>query len=96
MPGFKMFSAIRFQKIGLVLSMWIQKLPLSFQPLGEGSLYAAQIVCVGFHSFPGEGAASWEAARKISREDTVKHEGTLRKNKKNLCNLCNLWFPLFN
>jgi hypothetical protein len=27
-------------------------------PLGEGSLYAAQIVGVGFHSFPGEGAAS--------------------------------------
>ena len=23
-------------------------------PLGEGSRYAAQTVCVGFHSFPGE------------------------------------------
>jgi len=36
------------------------------KPLGEGGLYAAQIVCVGFHSFPGEGAASWETAMKIA------------------------------
>jgi hypothetical protein len=28
------------------------------KPLGEGSLYAAQTGGVGFHSFPGEGAAS--------------------------------------
>jgi hypothetical protein len=28
------------------------------KPLGEGSLYAAQIGGVGFHSFPGGGAAS--------------------------------------
>jgi hypothetical protein len=27
-------------------------------PLGEGSLYAAQLVGVGFHWFSGEGAAS--------------------------------------
>jgi hypothetical protein len=27
-------------------------------PLGEGSLYAAQIVFVGFPSFSGEGAVS--------------------------------------
>jgi hypothetical protein len=31
---------------------------------GEGSLYAAQIVCVGFHSFPGEGAASGKISKK--------------------------------
>ena len=28
------------------------------KPLGEGSLYAAQIGGVGFHWFPGEGAVS--------------------------------------
>jgi hypothetical protein len=36
-----------------------------FQPHGMGDLYAAQIVGVGFHSFPGEGAASWGYAVKM-------------------------------
>jgi hypothetical protein len=35
-------------------------------PHGMGDLYAAQTVCVGFHTFSGEGAASWEAAMKIT------------------------------
>jgi hypothetical protein len=62
-----------------------------YQPLGEGSLYAAQphgmgdlfaaqFVCVGFHSLPGEGAASWEATMKMIHE-------THEKKTKNLCNL---------
>jgi hypothetical protein len=52
------------------------------QPLGEGSLYAAQIVWVGFHSFPGEGAASRGAAvNKMIHEKHEKHE---KKTKKNL------------
>jgi hypothetical protein len=38
---------------------------LFFLPLGEGSLYAAQIGGVGFHSFPGEGAATFETAIKV-------------------------------
>jgi hypothetical protein len=39
-----------------------------------GNLYAAQIVGVGFHSFPGEAAASWEAAMKMIHETHEKHE----------------------
>jgi hypothetical protein len=35
---------------------WFYVFVLSLKPLGEGSLYAAQIGGVGFHSFPGEGA----------------------------------------
>ena len=38
-------------------------------------------VGVGFHSFPGEGAASWEAALKIVHE---KHE----KKTKKICVIC--------
>jgi hypothetical protein len=38
---------------------------LFFLPLGEGSLYAAQIGGVSFHSLPGEGAATFETAMKI-------------------------------
>jgi hypothetical protein len=34
-------------------------------PHGMGDLYAAQIGGVGFHSFPGEGAASWQVAMKL-------------------------------
>jgi len=48
------------------------------QPRGAGALYAAQIVCVGFHSFPSEGAASWGAAVKMIHE---KHE----KKQKKIC-----------
>jgi hypothetical protein len=44
-----------------------------------GDLYAAQTVCVGFHSSPGEGAASWGAALKMIHETHKKHE---KKNKK--------------
>ncbi len=51
-----MLSGVSFQKIAIVLSILIQKLPLSFQPLGEGALYAAQTVCVGFLPSLGEGA----------------------------------------
>jgi hypothetical protein len=60
------------------------------KPLGEGSLYAAQIGGVGFHSFPGVGAESWQtaAAMKMIHETHEKHE---KKQK----NLCNLWFLLF-
>jgi hypothetical protein len=39
-----------------------------------GDLYAAQIVCVGFHSFPGEGAASWGYAVKMIHETHEKHD----------------------
>jgi hypothetical protein len=39
-----------------------------------GDLYAAQIVCVGFLSFPGEGAATWEAALKMIHETHKKHK----------------------
>ena len=54
-------------------------------PLGEDStsLYAAQIVCVGFRSLPGEGAASCEIPMKITKKLATKlHEGTRRKIKK--------------
>jgi hypothetical protein len=34
----------------------------AMKPPGEGSLYAAQIGCVGFYWFPGEGAASFGTA----------------------------------
>jgi len=37
-------------------------------PLGEGGLYAAQVGGVGFHPFPGEGAASWGTAVKMIHE----------------------------
>jgi hypothetical protein len=33
---------------------------MSTKPRGAWALYAAQFGGVGFHSFPGEGAASWE------------------------------------
>jgi hypothetical protein len=56
-------------------------------PLGEGGLYAAQIGGVGFHSIPGEIAASWGTAVKMIHE-------THEKKQKNLCNLRNLWFHL--
>jgi hypothetical protein len=62
---------------------------LFFLPLGEGSLYAAQLVGVGFHSFPSEGAATCETAIKMIHE-------THEKKQKNQCNLCNLWFHLFH
>jgi hypothetical protein len=41
-------------------------------PHGMGDLYAAQTVCVGFLSFPGEGAISWEAAMKMIHETHEK------------------------
>jgi hypothetical protein len=63
------------------------------KPLGEGTLYAAQTGCVGFHPFPGEGAASCEIAMKINRENTRRNA---KKKQKNLCNLRNLWFLLFH
>jgi hypothetical protein len=69
------------------------------KPLGEGSLYAAQIVCVGSHSFPGEGAVSWVNAMKSKRDLCrypglrfpnsdfwqVSHKGGEGKNKKGWC-----------
>ncbi len=54
--------------------------PICCAPHGMGDLFAAQFVCVGFHTSPGEGAAPLQAAVKINREDTVKHEGAQRKN----------------
>jgi hypothetical protein len=62
------------------------------KPHGMGDLYAAQTVCVGSHSFPGDGAPSCEAAVKmIDPRNTRK-----TRNKKNLCHLRNLWFPFFH
>jgi hypothetical protein len=40
-----------------------------------GDLYAAQIVCVGFRSFPGEGAASCVTTMKIATK-TQRHKVT--------------------
>jgi hypothetical protein len=76
------------------------------KPHGMGDLYAAQTVGVGFHSFPGEGAASCETIMKITKKLATKlHEGTRREEmgrwekqkekNKNLCNLRNLWFLFF-
>ena len=48
-----------------------------------GDLYAAQTVCVGFLSSPGEGAASWEAAVKMIHETHEKH-----KKIKKICVIC--------
>jgi hypothetical protein len=62
---------------------------IAVKPLGEGSLYAAQIGGAGFHSSQGEGAASWETAIKMIHE---KHK---KNTKKNQCNLRNLWFHFF-
>jgi hypothetical protein len=47
-------------------------------PLGEGTLYAAQTVCVGFHSSPGEGACDpiYQRPCSVTFNDmleTVKH-----------------------
>jgi hypothetical protein len=36
-------------------------------PLGEGTLYAAQTVCIGFHSSPGEGACGLYIPKTLSR-----------------------------
>jgi hypothetical protein len=36
--------------------------------------YNAQTVGVGFHSSPGEGAASWEAALKMIHETHETHK----------------------
>ena len=62
------------------------------KPHGMGDLYAAQTVCVGFLSFPGEGAASWGGCY----ENNLATEDTENTEKKNLCNLRNLWFLLFH
>ncbi|MFC2146372.1 hypothetical protein ACFLRT_03320 [Acidobacteriota bacterium] len=41
-----------------------------------------KFVCVGFHSYPGDGAASWgAAAMKLATE---LHKGTQRKTKKSV------------
>jgi hypothetical protein len=64
MPGLTMFSAMRFQIYQVSTNSIDSKTITLVSPLGEGGLYAAQTVCVGFLPFPGEGAASWEAAMK--------------------------------
>jgi hypothetical protein len=64
-----------------VLPCGLEKARGGSLPLGEGSLYAAQTVCVSFRSSPGEGAASWETAVKITKKLAAKtREGTQRKN----------------
>ena len=56
----------------------------SGQPHGMGDLYAAQIVGIGFHSFPGEGAASCEAAIKITKKLATKlRSAACGRNQKN-------------
>jgi hypothetical protein len=64
------------------------------KPHGMGDLYAAQIVGVGFHSFPGEGAASCGTAVKLNHR-LHRFTQIIKKNKKNQCNQCNLWFLLY-
>jgi hypothetical protein len=58
-----------------------------------GDLYAAQIGGVGFHSSPGEGAASWQAAMKMIHETHETHEKH-EKNKKIcvICVICGFFF----
>jgi hypothetical protein len=36
------------------------------KPHGMGDLYAAQIGGIGFHSFPGEGAVSYDRSPMLS------------------------------
>jgi hypothetical protein len=43
-----------------------------------------KFVCVGFHSFPGEGAPPWRAALKMIHETHEKHE----KKTKKICVIC--------
>ena len=56
-------------------------------------LYAAQTVCVGFHSFQGEGATIMRSCYENDSRNTRK---TRKKIKKNLRNLCNLWASSFS
>ena len=70
--------------------------PICCAPHGMGDLFAAQFVCVGFHSFPGEGARAvmmgcYEKSPQITQIDT-----NFKKIKKNLSNLCNLWTIFFH
>ena len=55
-----------------------------------------KFVCVGFHSFPGEGAASWEAAAMNISPQITQIYTDYKKKQKNQCNLCNLWTIFFH
>jgi hypothetical protein len=51
-----------------------------------GDLNAAQTVCVGFLSSPGEGAVSWVTATKIPQKNTkiVNRKKTQKIRKKSV------------
>ena len=51
------------------------------KPLGEGGLYAAQIVGVGFHSFRGEGAASCETTIPLKLKSKYRLDIRFRLNR---------------
>jgi DNA-binding NtrC family response regulator len=54
----------RLDDLPLLLDHFLGEAFASMKPHGMGDLYAAQTGGVGFHSFPGEGAASWGTAMK--------------------------------
>ncbi len=60
------------------------------KPRGAWSLYAAQIVGVGFHSSQGEGAPSWEAAAMKISPQITQIDTDYKKNKKIsvICVIC--------
>jgi hypothetical protein len=94
MPGLTMFSAMRPQVDYVGTNSIDSKTITLVSPLGEGGLYAAQTVCVGFLPFPGKGARAF--MRGYYENDPRNTRKTQKKSKKNQCNLCNLWFHLFN
>jgi hypothetical protein len=62
------------------------------KPHGMGDLYAAQIVGVGFYSFPGEGAASCGTAVKVNH-GLHRFTQIIKKNKK-ISVVCGFFFIL--
>jgi DNA-binding NtrC family response regulator len=54
----------RLDDLPLLVDHFLAEAFASMKPHGMGDLYAAQTGGVGFHSFPGEGAASWGTAMK--------------------------------
>jgi hypothetical protein len=66
-------------------------------PMAWGTYMLRKLVCVGFHSFPGKGAASWEATMKINPQIT-QIDTDYKKNKKIsvICVICrHLFFIVF-
>jgi hypothetical protein len=67
--------------------------PICCVPHGMGDLYAAQFVCVGFHSSQGEGAHAFMriTTKKMIHETHEKHE----KKTKKICVICVICGSLF-